>query len=248
MATVFKATRERHNDEVALKVLIDDSSDDEETIGRFIEEYTLTEKLNHPNIVQVYGQGFEEEQTYIVMEYLQSGSLKDKIRRGLVLEEVLSYTEQIASALEHLHSSGIIHRDLKPANVLFRDKDTAVISDFGIAKDLVHPRAKDFTVAGTIIGTLTYASPEQVQGKPLDQRSDQYCLGLLFYEMLVGKRLFSGKTPIDIAEKHISQPPPALPQKYTHIQPVMDRLLAKLPDDRFETSSEALAAIQKLRA
>jgi serine/threonine-protein kinase PpkA len=159
----------------------------------------------------------------------------------------IQYAIQIASALDVLHQHGVLHRDLKPANVLFRDEQTAVLADFGLAKHLT--RRQDemaLTRTGMVVGTLNYSSPEQISAQKVDHRSDQYSLGLVLYEMLVGMRAFIGKTPVEIAIKHTSEPAPRLPDKLAYLQPLMDRLLAKQAGERYETTADVVHALQEV--
>jgi len=248
MATVFKAFHQGQVEQLALKLLHGKVTDDEVMLNRFIQEFTIIERIEHPNIIKVYGQGFSNAHAYIVMEYLPHGNLKKKIRYGIDSELAITYAVQIASALAELHQFDVLHRDLKPENVLFRNDNTAVLADFGIAKSLSRKATgATLTKTGMVIGTLSYASPEQILAvKNLTHQSDQYSLGLILYEMLVGKSAFSGKTPVEVAIKHVEERPPELPEKLSHIQPIMNRLLAKRAMDRYTTSNELVETLQNI--
>jgi serine/threonine-protein kinase PpkA len=231
MATVFLATQRSLERNVAIKVMRR-SGADENFEKRFLLEGRTMAKLPHRNIVGVYDIVQNETINYIAMEYLGGGTLSERMRDGLSLAEAISVVVQIAGALQFAHESGVVHRDLKPANIMFRDAHTPVLTDFGIArqKDAASTR---LTQTGMMIGTPTYMSPEQAMANEVDGRSDQYSLGILFYEMLTGAPPFGGATPLNVVLAHINQPPPPLPDVFAHFQPVLDRMLAKDREQRY---------------
>src|SRR5690606_32098032 len=151
-----------------------------------------------------------DEISYIAMEYLSGGTLGERMEDGAQLSEAIGVVVQIAGALQFAHESGIVHRDLKPANIMYRDGGTPVLTDFGIARQQ-DPSATRLTQTGMLVGTPTYMSPEQIHGHELDGRSDQYSLGVMFYEMLTGSVPFKCDTTISLMMAHINQPVPALP-------------------------------------
>ena len=245
-ATVYLAIQESLDRRVALKILSAQLVKDPAFNKRFIKEGKTVARLAHPHIVTVYDTGSHQTVFYIAMEYLECGSLKERIKAGLTPEAALQVLRQIAQALGYAHRQHCIHRDLKPANILFRDAETAVLSDFGIAKNLEDKT--QLTAAGWRIGTPNYMSPEQAMGKPVDARSDLYSLGILFYEMLTGTRPYKGADAFETALLHVKAPVPILPEPLKHFQPVLDRLLAKDPSTRFASAEELIQALQPVRA
>ncbi len=244
MGTVFRAKRKHQDETVAIKLLHGRRTDDATVIQRFIEEYNIIEELNHPGIVKVHSQGFADDHAYIIMEYLPAGHLRQAIIRGIDHKQAIDYGYKIVSALNELHKHGIVHRDLKPLNVLFRETNVPVLVDFGIAKNLTR-RDLNLTSEGTMVGTPLYSSPEQIKGEPLDHRSDQYAFGVIFYEMLTGCRLFTGPDISEVTLKHLEDEPPPLPDNYSDLQPIMDRLLAKKPRGRFNATEELMVKLNK---
>jgi serine/threonine-protein kinase PpkA len=233
MATVWLGLEVATGRRVAIKLLAKGKGD-ESAEKRFLMEGETLARLPHPNIVQVLEVVHEEDRSYIVMECLEGGVLSKRMATGwLTLADHVGFMVQIAGALQYAHEHGVIHRDLKPDNILFRDARTPVLTDFGIARlrrDLTDSR---ITETGMVIGTPTYMSPEQATGSEVDGRSDQYALGVLFYEMLAGKPPFVGDTAMQIAFAHVHQPPPSLPVGHEFVEPLIMRMLSKKPADRF---------------
>ena len=233
MASVWLAVEAETGRRVAIKLLAKGKGD-EAAEKRFLMEGETLAHLPHANIVQVLEVVHEEDRSYIVMECLEGGVLSKRMSTGwLTLSDHVGFIVQIAGALQYAHEHGVIHRDLKPDNILFRDARTPVLTDFGIARlrrDLTDSR---ITETGMVIGTPTYMSPEQATGQEVDGRSDQYALGVLFYEMLAGKPPFVGETAMQIAFAHVHQPPPSLPGGYDFIEPLVMKMLAKDPKQRF---------------
>ena len=244
MSIVYLAVQESLARRVALKVLDPTMAADPAFSKRFAKEGRIIAKLGHPHIVTIYDTATQAGYSYIAMEYLAGGSLKERIRSNpLPPHQAVAILLQIAQALAYAHRQQCIHRDLKPANILFRDVDTAVLTDFGIAKNLED--TTQLTAAGWRIGTPNYMSPEQALGKPVDARADLYSLGVLFYEMLTGQRPYQGKDAFETATLHIKAPIPKLPAALQHFQAVVEQMLAKKLEQRFSTAEALAQAVQQ---
>ena len=243
MAVVFRAIQESLQRSVALKVL--KNTESKEWTERFLNEGRILASLNHRNIITVHDIGIHAGHIYISMEYLEGGDLKSRIEAGMTPKEALEILATIGEALEVAHKKGVIHRDVKPGNILFRPDGTPVMADYGIAKDF--ERKTDVTVDGTVIGTPDYLAPEQARIEPVDGRTDIYGLGIIFYEMLTGKKPFEAESPVHIVFKHLNEPIPQLPEVFAMYQPLLERMTAKEPDDRFANAAELTAAVTELR-
>lgn len=243
MAVVFRAIQESLQRPVALKVLKETES--KEWTERFLNEGRILASLDHRNIITVHDIGIYEGHIYISMEYLQGGDLKLRIESGMEPKEALSILATIGDALETAHKKGVIHRDVKPGNILFRQDGTPVMADYGIAKDF--ERETDVTVDGTVIGTPDYLAPEQARIEAIDGRTDVYGLGIIFYEMLTGKKPFEAKSPVEIVFKHLNEPIPELPEALAMYQPLLEKMTAKEPGDRFESAAAMVSAVTELR-
>ena len=240
-AQVYLAERDFDGLRVALKVLDARVRQDKVFLERFVREYKLLAKLEMEHEARIYDQGFAGEHPYIAMEYLPSGTLAARIHEGLSPRAALRVTAQVARALDAIHTRGIIHRDLKPANILFRADGRPVIVDFGLAKDL----AMDSTLTGQqrLLATPRYMSPEQCMGKPVDARSDIYSLGCILWEMLTRERIYATAGPADLMRMHVTAPIPKLPEALAAHQPLLDKMLAKEPGDRFRSAADLVASI-----
>jgi len=244
MSTVYLAIQISVGRIVALKVMNPGLTSDPAFSERFQREATIVGQLSHPNIVAIYDIGREADLNYIAMDYLPGGSVHDKMINGLTGEEALRVTKEVANALDHAHEKGYIHRDIKPENILFRADNSAVLSDFGVAKGIVG--VSRMTHVGTVVGTPHYMSPEQARGQPVDARSDLYSLGIVFFEMLTGALPYQGDDAVTIALKHISAPIPKLPLQYQAYQKILEKFLAKDPAQRFQTGQEVSSSIEQL--
>jgi serine/threonine-protein kinase PpkA len=241
-AQVYLAERDKDGLRVALKVLDSKLRHDPVFFERFVREYKLIAALENEYVARIYDEGVTGDSAYIAMEFLPSGTLASRIREGLDSRAALRLTAQIARALDAIHAQGIVHRDLKPANILFRADGRPVIVDFGLARDLA--ASSNLTVAGQqLLATPRYMSPEHFLGQPIDARSDLYSLGAIFYEMLTGQKIFDSETPAGMIEMHVKGPLPRLPERLTGYQPILDRLLAKQPADRFQSARELFERI-----
>ena len=243
VAEVYLARHKLLDRTVAIKVISPSQADDLAD-KRFLKEAKVVAGLRHPNIVSIYDVGVYENKYYIIMEYLEGGDLKQNVKRTLSIPQTLKIIRQITSALSHAHDKGFVHRDIKSQNIMFRADGTAVLTDFGIVKDLTTDSG--YTLDGTSIGTPHYMSPEQAQGTEVDWRTDIYSLGVTFYEMLTGSVPYNADSAIAVALKHIKDPVPQLPEQFASFQPLIDKLMAKNPDDRFQSAHDLLRAINEL--
>lgn len=237
-SAVYLAEKESADTKVVLKVLrqVPDVSDGIGAFDRFLQEYEMIADLDHPNIVRIYDLGVSDDHAHIAMEYLPGGDLKRKIERGVPEQDAIRYTKQIASALAKLHSLGILHRDLKPGNIMLREDGNIALIDFGLAKRM--RLEQEITDSGEIFGTPYYMSPEQGHANDVDERSDVYSLGVIFYEMLTGEKPFTGDNAMGIIFKHSKAPLPVLPHRLSQYQALINLLLAKKPEDRLQSANE----------
>jgi eukaryotic-like serine/threonine-protein kinase len=265
MGEVYRAKDTRLDRTVALKVLPTHLSADPEAKQRFDREARSISSLSHPNICQLFDVGHQDGADYLVMEYLEGETLASRILKGpLTTEQVLKVGSEICDGLQKAHKTGVVHRDLKPANIMLT-KTGAKLMDFGLAKTtqaVAHPSSDmtspmlspapsgPLTQAGTIVGTFQYMSPEQVEGRDADARSDIFSLGAVFFEMATGRRAFEGKTTASVIAAILEREPPAV----SSIQPgsplMLDRLvktcLAKDPDDRWQTAHDVKLQLQSI--
>ncbi len=241
MAQVYLAERERDGQQLVLKVLEPGLRADKTFFKRFVQEYKLLAGMQNEYVAHIYDQGFAGEHPFIAMEYLSGGTLAARIHEGMTSLTALRITSQIAQALNAIHERGIIHRDLKPPNILFRANGRPVLVDFGLAKNL--STNAFLTRHGMVIATPRYMSPEQCLGRAADHRSDLYSLGVIFYEMLSGRRLYEGEGPAGLVYQHVHGPIPQLPARLAGYQGILDRLLAKAPGERFQSARELFAMI-----
>ena len=225
MATVFLATQLSFERKVALKLIANSAFGSSELAERFQREAKIVARLSHPHIVPVYDVGRVEKIHYLAMDYLPGGDLNSFIRAGLQPGEAVKILTQLAQALHFFHSKGYIHRDVKPDNILFRGDNSAVLTDFGIARTIEN--AADLTKNGLVFGTPAFMSPEQSQGQSIDGRSDLYSLGVIFYKMLTRQLPFFADDPLALALKHINEPIPKLPAELACYQTIIDQHYAR---------------------
>lgn len=244
MAEVWLAEHRRNGRKAAIKILKPAAVADGDFEKLFLREGQVLASFDHPNIVRIYDNDRVGDLAYLVMEHLPGGTLAERMqRRPITIGEALGLIVQIAAALDAAHRQQVIHRDLKPANIMLRDETTPVLTDFGAVRLL--DRSTIYGRDGMIVGTPIYMSPEQLQGQTLGASSDLYALGVLFFELLTGDRPFPGMSFPEIAAQHLYAPIPRLPPAIAMLQPVLDRLLAKQPDDRYQ---HAQTVIDDLRA
>src|SRR5215831_11764712 len=248
MADVYLAEDQELGRRVAIKILNGRHANDDQFIERFRREAKNAAALNHPNIVSIYDRGEAEDTYYIAMEYLDGRTLKELIvgHGQAPVRVAVEYARQILSALRFAHRHGIVHRDIKPHNVLVDREGRVKVTDFGIAR----AGTSQMTETGSIVGTAQYLSPEQARGGEVDQRSDLYSLGVVLYELLTGKTPFEGDTPVEIAMKHLSNPPKPPSELRPEIPPELDmvvmRALAKDPNERYQSADEMEADLDRI--
>jgi eukaryotic-like serine/threonine-protein kinase len=243
-AIVYLAASAALGTEVALKV---SRTSREATAGRqaLEREYKAILAVKDPAVVRIYGYGLENGLEYLAMEYFPRGDLKARMYFGVTETESLRYLEQIASALRVVHAAGLLHRDLKPPNVMLRENDEIALIDFGLARTL--DGGAHSTRTGVLRGSPYYMSPEQALGEELDARSDLYSLGVIYHEMLTGKKPFTGGSAMEVLQQHVNSPPPRLPLSLSRHAPLLSRLLAKRREERFNTADEVIEAAAALR-
>ncbi|WP_317851976.1 protein kinase domain-containing protein [Paraclostridium sp. AKS73] len=248
MAFVYEARDKLLNRTVAIKVLRPEFVDDEEFLTKFKREAEAVASLSHPNIVNVYDVGEDGKVHYIVMELIEGQNLKDIIKNEGTLDEytALDIAKQIAKALGAAHRKGIIHRDIKPHNILISNEGRIVkVADFGIAKAV---SSSTITSTGSVIGSVHYFSPEQAKGKFVSNTTDLYSLGIVLYEMIIGRVPFTGESPISIALQHINEEieftqeeKVAIPQS---VRNIIKKLTSKSSDDRYQGADELIEDIE----
>ncbi len=244
-AVVYLAASTALGTDVALKVskIARDASAERQVLER---EYKAILAIDHPAVVRIHDYGVEKGLEYLAMEYFPRGDLKARMYFGVTEAETLRYLEQIAAALGVVHGAGLLHRDLKPPNVMLRESDDVVLIDFGLARTL--DGSSHSTRTGVLRGSPYYMSPEQALGEELDARSDLYGLGVIYHEMLTGKKPFTGGSAMEVLQQHVNAPPPLLPLSLSRHTPLLARLLAKRREDRFNTATEVIEAAAALRS
>jgi serine/threonine-protein kinase len=255
MASIYVAMDLRLDRLVAVKVMHPHLANDEDFVNRFIKEAKATAALNHPNVVSIQDQGWNEggsPAVFIVMEYIDGNTLREYLfeRGTLSAEEVLQYIIPVVSALAAAHSQGIIHRDIKPENILISKDGRVKIADFGLARG--DQLGSTQTVESSIVlGSVSYLSPEQVQRGISDARSDIYSLGIVLYELLTGKKPFEGQTPIQIAYKHVNERVPSARLTKSDIPENIDEVILKAtspnPDNRYKDAGELLNILRTIQ-
>lgn len=235
---VYLAERGSTHLKVVLKVLrqTQEHLDGVGAFDRFLQEYETIADMDHPNIVKIYDLGVSDTHAHIAMEYLDGGDLRQKIDNGLKERDAVSYLRQIASALSAVHQKHVLHRDLKPANIMLRKDGSIALIDFGLAKQAKLEMA--ITDKGEIFGTPYYMSPEQGHGTDVDERSDIYSLGVIFFEMLTGGKPYKGSSAMGIIYKHARAQVPLLPPRLSRYQSLINMMMAKLPENRLQNAAE----------
>ncbi len=244
VSDVYLAESERTGSQVVLKVLREPPQGGPagQTFDRFLREYQIASAIRHPNVVQIHDFGVGDDHAYIAMEYFPLGDLRARIKAGIKPLQALTYLRQMADALRVLHEAGVLHRDLKPGNVMLRDNSSVVLIDYGLSKQLELDAA--ITGSGEIFGTPYYMSPEQGHGRPTDERSDLYSIGVIFYEMLMRRKPYVAGTPMQVIYKHANSPLPELPAELKRFEAILFNCIAKDPARRYR-SAEQLADVAR---
>src|SRR4051812_44258891 len=248
MSSVYRAYDPTLDRWVAIKLMHRDISTDPDQLERFRREARAVARLNHPHVVTVIDAGEDDGTPYIVFEYVEGETLKERIRRigRLPVPEAAAYAIEIGRALSAAHAERLVHRDVKPQNVLIDPEGRAKVTDFGIARSL---EAKGLTATGRVLGTTDYVSPEQAMGEDVDERSDVYSLGVVLYEMLTGEVPFQAETQVGVAMKHVNEPMPDVqakrPEVSASVAAVVDRATTKDPRDRYGTVAEMVRDLEQ---
>jgi eukaryotic-like serine/threonine-protein kinase len=250
MSNVFRAHDRLLERNVALKILHEQYTRDDDYVERFRREARAVARLAHPNIVTVIDRGEQDGRQFIVFEYIDGQNLKELTRHGpLEVHEAIGLTLQVARALSFAHNRGLVHRDVKPQNVLLNEDGQAKVTDFGIARSL---DVQGVTQTGTVLGTSDYIAPEQARGQKVDPKTDIYSLGAVLYELLVGEVPFSGDNFVAVAMRHVNEPVPSVlehrPDCPARLDLVIQRAMAKDPDDRFGSMDDLVAELEACMA
>jgi hypothetical protein len=251
MSTVYRAVDETLQRNVAIKLMNREVSNDSDHLVRFKREARAVAQLSHPHVVGVIDAGEDDGRSYIVFEYVEGETLKERIRRlgRLEISEAVAYSIEIARALGAAHSHHIVHRDVKPQNVMIDDEGSAKVTDFGIARTLDED---GLTADGRVLGTTDYVSPEQALGHDVNGQSDLYSLGIVLYEMLTGEVPFKGDNQVAVAMKHVREEMPDVrvlrPEVSAALAAVIDAATAKRPEDRYADDQELIADLEDVLA
>ena len=246
MSYVYKAIDKQLQRTVAIKTLKPNYVEQEKFVERFKREAQTAANLNHPNIVQIFDWGIGDE-PFFVMEYIEGNTLTSIIanKRTISMNDILFIGAQVSSGLQAAHSKGLVHRDIKPGNIMITPEGKVKVTDFGIVS--LQNEESDITKTGSILGTASYISPEQAQGKPVSKESDLYSLGTVLYELITGRPPFEGDTPIATATKHITDKPEKLSTYRANIPKGIEnavlKLLHKYPKDRFKNAEDLRAVL-----
>jgi serine/threonine protein kinase len=246
MTEVYLSERESDGLPIVLKVLDSRGKEASEHLVRFIQEYALLCKIDHPHVIKIYDQGFTDEHAYIAMEYFERGDLRGLFGPGLARPQALTVVREIAQALSAIHAHGIVHRDIKPENVMLRADGSVALADFGIAKSMLQSQNMGLTQThhGDVVGTPYYMSPEQATGRKVTALSDLYSLGVMLFEMLAHRRPYIAESLELLLAKHLNAETPALPAPHADLQGIVNKLMAKRPEQRFESAEAFLLELE----
>lgn len=243
MSRVYLAERTSDRLSLVLKILDIKKVSHKNYVKRFVREAELLAGLESPFVCRIYDHGITEEYGFIAMEFFSRGDLKQRMELNLTPGVAFNYLTHIAYGLDAIHKINIVHRDLKPANIMFRGDDSLALADFGISKKI--DAKSDLTTMGQVIGTPHYISPEQGEGKAIDQRSDIYSAGVLLYELLTGKKPFTASSAAAVIYRHVHAEIPTLPEELSPYQEIINKALAKKPEDRFQTAAEFIKVLEE---
>ena len=253
MAVVYRATDTMLDRNVAVKMILSENTNKEKSeklLKRFNREAKTLASLSHPNIVKVLDYGEYESTPYLVMEFISGGALKSKMGKPIPYADAAAMLVPVARALQHAHQQKIVHRDVKPENILINDSDQPMLSDFGILKLVDVEESHGLTGTGKIVGTPAYMAPEQIRGREVDGRADMYSLGIVFFEMVTGRKPYNANTPIELSMQHLHDPIPKAKQFVRDLPAEVDQIIAKCiaknPEDRYPTMSAFAQALEKL--
>lgn len=245
MASIFLAQAAEGGAPQVLKVMRLEKAVEADGLQRFIQEYALLAQLDHPNVARIFRQDFSVSNAYIAMEYFPQGDLRARIKAGNIdAATALSYIKQTAAGLGAIHEVGIVHRDLKPDNLMLRQDGSLALADFGVAKQM-SMKITD-TGDGDIVGTPYYLSPEQALGQQVDARCDMYSLGVLAYELLIGRKPYHASSAQELLHMHVHAPVPLLPPQLAHLQHVMESMMAKDREQRYPSARLLLDDLTQL--
>lgn len=252
MAFVFKAKDEQLERNVAIKTLKPIYISDSNFVSRFKREAQTAANLNHPNIVQIFDWGVEDNEPYFVMEYVEGTTLSSVLAKNkrVNISDALYIGSQVSAALHEAHENNLVHRDIKPGNIMITPGGKIKVTDFGIVS--IQDDDSDITKSGTILGTANYISPEQAQGLPVSKQSDLYSLGVVLYELISGKTPFDGDTPISIATKHLTEKPKPISELIndipTGVEKIVLKLLNKKQINRYKSAEDLRAALNQQKS
>lgn len=242
-ARVYLASREDDDEPLVVKILRQEIVINRKALERFMEEYAMVERIQSRHVARIHGHGNYQNYVYLVMEFFEGGDLSKRLAgQAVPPPEALRLFRELMFALGDIHEKGILHRDLKPQNLMFRRDGSLAIVDFGIAKNIA---AADRTGQGEVLGTPRYMSPEQVQGRALDLRTDIYSAGVLLYQMLTGQHLFDGETAMEVAMHHLNTEPPLLPEHLGEYQRLVEKLIEKDREARFRNADEVIGFLSR---
>jgi len=252
MSAVYKATDPNLNRAVGVKLIHPHLADDAEFVRRFRKEAAVVAQLRHPNIVQVFDFNRDGDDFYMVMEFVDGETLRERLNRlssegtDMPLADVLNYAINICEAVDYAHQSSLIHRDIKPANIMLNLDDQVILMDFGIAKIMGGPQ---YTATGATVGTALTMSPEQIRGEPVDERSDIYAIGVVLFEMIGGQPPFQAESPMTMLMMHLTDPVPDLsqlrPDCPADLKLIVERAMAKESSQRYQSAAEMSAALRQ---
>ena len=250
MATVYKARDTTLGRLVAIKLILPGQQQTERFLKRFVREAKVLAQLSHPNILKVLDYGEYQGSPYLVTEFMPGGSLLDRMGRSMPAGEATALLLPVASALDHAHRQKIVHRDVKPQNILINESGQPMLADFGIAKLIDSDESQSLTGTGALVGSPSYMAPEQVNGRAVTARTDVYALGVIFFELVTGRKPFTASTPVEVSLKHLNEPIPKPRQIIRDLphqaEQIIYKSMAKNPDDRYTDMMAFSNALEKI--